>query len=182
MLVVVCGWPMAGKSTVARELSRKLGIHHVDIDDNIRFPIFGTPHPHPNSSPELMQKDREEIASSYELLMNAVDVYLRLSRSLIITATFSRKIGQEKLKAVCDRYPNSELKVVQCLPKNDDDEEIQKRLSDRVFGKNCFSSVNSSERYNEVKNRFEPILLPHLKIDTTKPFAFCIKEALEYLV
>lgn len=173
---------MSGKSTIARELSKKLKIHWIDIDDNIRFPLFGLPHPHPNSSPELMARDQEEVLLSYGVLLNAIENYIHLGRSLIVTATFSRETGQEKLREICEKYPNVEMKVLWCLPNADTTEEIQKRLSSRVFGENCFSSVNSLKRYNEVKNRFEPIKLPHHKLDTTMPLNKCLKDALAYLI
>lgn len=168
-LIVVCGWPASGKTTIAELLGATLELRVLDIDSNVRYPIFGAPHPHPDSSPELRKKDIEEMAASYELLITAAGTYLKLHRSLIITATFSRKKGQEDLIALCQKYLDVKLSVIWCIPQNDNPQEIEHRLRLRVEGGNYFGAVNSLPRYNEVKNRYEPILLPHLQINTSSP-------------
>ena len=93
-LIVICGWAMSGKSTIAKEISKTLGIHLIDIDD-VRFLNFGRPNPHPDASEKEMERDKKEMIGSYELLCKAIDINLHMNRSLIITATFTRPIYWE---------------------------------------------------------------------------------------
>ena len=185
LLMIVCGWPLAGKSTVAREVSENLGIRLLDIDRDIRVPMFGLPHPHPNTSDELTRRDQDEMRGSYELLWHAVEIYIRLNRHVIACCTLSRQIYQDALASVCLRNPAAKLRIVQCRPQNDGQEEITRRLDspDRKFGTNCFSSVNSHERYEEVKRRYATISLPHLELDTSPPNTLesCVRDALTYI-
>jgi predicted kinase len=168
LLIVICGLPLSGKSTVARRLSPMLRIPHLDIDDNIRRPVFGLPHPHPETSSALMQQDVQEMLASYKLLLLAADCFLEQHRSLILTATFSRRTYREMLIATVCKHPQARLKVLWCYPTNDSIHELARRLEKRRHENNA-SSVNSIERYVEVKSRFEPLELPHLRIETSVP-------------
>ncbi len=183
-LIVVCGWPLSGKSTIANELSTRLMIYHLDIDDSIRRPVFGLPHPRPNESSAHMERDVEEMAASYELLLHATQLYLqRLKRSLIVTATFSRKEAQLELLGVLKRNPQVRSRVIWCLPVKDSENEVRTRLM-RGFGEGAYTgSVTTLERYLEVKERFQRIELPHTKIDTFPPNSIerCVAQALAYV-
>ncbi len=165
-LIVVCGWPFSGKTTLATALRKELGVHHIDIDE-VRALIVGIPHPHPNESPELMKRDVQEMAMAYRLLIAGTDENLGVGRSLIITATFSRKLGQLMLSLLMVKHPDAQLKIIQCVPQDDTDEEVVRRMANRDFGQDTYiGAVNSVERYKEVKERYDPIELPHLKIHT----------------
>jgi len=165
-LIVICGWPFSGKTETATKLKGILGVHHIDIDE-VRWLMIGQPYPYPNESPELMKRDVQEMAMAYRLLLAGASENLAAGRSLIITATFSRKIGQKMLAEIIEKYPQAELKVIQCVPVGDTYEEVARRLANRNFGEGGYKgAVNSPERYFEVKNRYEPIYLPHVKIET----------------
>lgn len=181
-LVVICGWPVSGKDTIANLLQPQLGVHWLDID-KLRRLCIGLPYPHPDESEELMKKDDIEMRMAYQLLLYNADLHLSNGRSLIITATFSRKSGQKELATIGTKYPQATLKVIQCLPLNDSQEEIEHRLS-RGFGKGYVGGVNSYKRYLEIKERYKPIELPHLEIDTSPPNLpeECAKKALAYIL
>lgn len=165
-LVVVCGWPFSGKTALATELKRRLGFHHIDIDE-VRWLMVGQPYPHPNESPELMKRDVQEMGMAYRLLIAGANETLAVGRSLIITATFSRKVGQQMLLDLMAKHPQARLKVIQCVPAGDTDSEVARRMANRDFGEGGYKgAVNSPERYREVKNRYEPIELPHIEIPT----------------
>ncbi len=165
-LVVVCGWSLSGKSTIAGRLSEKLDVHWVDID-NIRALHFGRPDPNPTATEESRKRDGEEIKGSYNLLYRTADLYLGMSRSLIVTATFSRNRYYDEILQALVKYPHAKLKIVWCVPLHDTDAEMLSRLEKRQFGVNCWSSVNSIEYYKEIKNRYETPALPHLDLDTS---------------
>lgn len=153
-------------------------MHWIDIDD-IRFTCFGPPNPYPATEQEL-EKDRAEMLGSYRMLFAATTANLQMGRSLIISATFSRKSYWLELLASIPRHP---IKVIWCRPQNDTDEEISARLARRRFGENCWSSVNTLDRYKEVKGRFQAPTLPHLTLDTSPPNSVedCVARAIEYL-
>lgn len=179
-LIVVCGWPVSGKSTIAERLSKELKIHWIDIDD-IRRIIFGIPHPHPDQSPDLQVRDSQEMAESYRLLMRGVDLHLKYNRSLIITATFSRKTGQDALRKTYEKYLAAQVKIIQCKPTPLDDAAVEKRINNRGFGEKYVGGVNSLARYHEVKNRYEPIELHHIEIDTSGNVSQCVETALKFI-
>lgn len=182
-LIVVCGWPLSGKNTIAKHIAEALRVHWIDIDD-IRILNFGPPDPHPNISEETMEQDRREMKGSYELLYAGVNIVLGMKRSLIITATFSRASYWEPLLAYLAQYPETALKVIWCRPLKDGDEEIARRLEGRIFGVNSWSSVNSMEHYAEVKNRFEIPPVTHLELDTSPPHSpnECAKQVIAYIL
>lgn len=192
-LIVVCGWPVSGKTTIAKILEERLNadlkdpaipkVHRVDIDE-VRRVSIGLPYPHPDESEMLMAKDRLEMGGAYRLLLETADWHLEQGRSVIVTATFSRnKGGQSRILELLEKHTNTTLKVVQCLPTNDPQEEIERRLA-RGFGEGYVGGVNSYKRYLEVKNRYEPIELPHIEIDTSPPHTpeECAAEALRHIL
>jgi len=183
MLVVVCGWPLSGKGTIASKLSGKTGFPHLDIDENIRLPIFGRPHPRPNESDELMKRDVEEMAASYDLLLHATQIHIDLKRPLIVSASFSRRKGQDDLIRLTERNPATKLRIIWCHPTDDTAEEIARRLARRSAQGAYSGSVTTPERYQEVKGRFEPITLPHLDLDTSSSAKIesCLDIALQYI-
>ncbi|MBP6859522.1 MAG: AAA family ATPase [Candidatus Magasanikbacteria bacterium] len=182
MIVVICGWPVSGKDTLASQISSELGIHWLDID-RIRALHFGLPNPFPDVSEAAMELDRVEMKGSYELLYAAVGIGLRVGKSLIITATFSRSSYWENFQRVLTGCPSVNLRVIWCHPQNDTDQEIADRLSRRHFGVNSVSSVNSLARYHEVKSRYDTPVLPHLELDTSPPHTIeeCVRQAIAYL-
>lgn len=167
-LVFICGWPMSGKTELAQSLSRELGVHHVDIDD-VRWLAIGQPHPHPNSLPELAQRDKQEMSGAYRFLFNIIDWHLNHERTIIATATLSRNQGgQTEVEKIWREHPNARLRVIWCVPENDIPETVAEMMAKRSFGTvgGYKGAVNSPERYFEVKERYQPIELPHLKVQT----------------
>lgn len=179
-LIVICGLPLSGKSTIAKMVSEKLGIHWVDIDDVRRFCV-GIPYPRPDDSPELMKKDEREMRAAYQILLYAADINLKMERSIIITATFSRRIRQQEITSLCRKH-SIIPKIIQCIFQNDSKKEIERRL-ERGFGEKYYGGVNSYDRYLEVKARYQSIELPHLKIDTSPPHPSkkTITKVIEYI-
>lgn len=152
--------------------------------DEVRRLCVGLPHPHPDSSPELTKKDGQEMRMAYRIMLYAAGENLAAGRSIIVTATFSRKMGQQMILDLLQKHPGVELRAVWCLPKNDSDKEIERRLK-RGFGESGYlGAVNSLVRYHEVKNRYEPIeLFPALRLNTSSPNTIedCVEEAIKYI-
>jgi predicted kinase len=182
-LIVLCGWAVAGKDTLAAAIAKQLNIHWLDIDA-VRVLNFGTPNPHPVSQQE-MEKDRREMKGAYDLFYSSITANMAMGRRLIVTATFSRTSYWDNfLEILIAARLSPNLRVIWCKPENDSDEEIARRLASRQFGVNCWSSVNSLERYHEVKARFEIPPVEHLTLDTSPPNTVenCVDEAIKYIL
>jgi len=182
LLVAVIGLPLTGKSAIARGVSQMFGIRHLDIDDDIRLPIFGKPDADPYRDEARRAAASAEMGQAYDLLLAAAESCLILGRSVILTATFSRKSSRAKLLVLEARY-NALLRVIWCHSDGyDTDEAVAARLAGRVFGVNYFGGCNSVEHYRDDQKRYEPMSLPHREIDT---FRYgpgeCIEFALDYV-
>ncbi len=180
-LTVICGWPMSGKTTIARGLEAALGIHWLDADP-IWVLHFGKPNPNPVTDEEL-KKDGMEVRRTYQLLIMSAGLTLEMGRSLIISAPFSRTVGWADLGNMLTAFPEVQLKAVWCHPKGDGSSEVAARLEARVFGENCWSSVNTEERYMKGKSRFEIPPVPHFELDTSPPNTpeESIQQAVDYV-
>ncbi|TSC71102.1 MAG: hypothetical protein G01um101470_745 [Parcubacteria group bacterium Gr01-1014_70] len=186
-LIVICGLPLTGKSTNAQLLSKQLNIHHVDIDANVRNPLFGLPDPNPYKSAESEAMLRKEMGECYDLLIHATRSNLSLGRSVIITATFSSLRSRENLTRILHEYPSLSLHTIVCGTKREgvEENEIKRRLATRVFGKDYFGGCNSVEHYMADKKRYAPWTdeLPYLELDTFPPYTItdCLERAFLYI-
>lgn len=171
-LIGVFGWPFSGKTTLADEISQRLGVHCVDIN-NLRVVNIGKPHDNPNESPEAKKRDGQEMGGSYRFLFTDADWHLEMRRSLIIVCTLSRKKGgQTTLMDICMKHPLARQRFIQCIPQDDADDEVEQRIKKAreqpimtPWGP-YKDPVNTLERYLEVKNRYNPLEIPHIKIST----------------
>jgi hypothetical protein len=186
-LIFICGWPFSGKSLLATHVKDALNVHHVDIDE-VRWLAIGPPHPHPNSNPELAQRDRQEMGEAYRLLFSIINWHLDQERSILATATLSRKHGgQTELERLWKQHDrNVRLRIIQCVPENDTLEVVTEMMEKRSFGTpgGYKGAVNSPERYFEVKERYQPIELLHLKVRTwgsSQSIEDEVRAALEYI-
>lgn len=127
-LIFFCGFPTSGKSATAADLAEVLGLHVLDIDDNIRTPILGKPTPNDGTNPEIDARDKKQMGESWNLLFHVVgEAYLKNNWSLIVTATLSsKKYGQDRLEEILRKYPRARIRLIWCNPKDMTDEEIRR--------------------------------------------------------
>lgn len=183
-VIIFAGLPLTGKTTLAKRVSERLGVRHLDIDENIRFPIFGYPDPDPYRSSETREQSRFQSGWCYDLLFHALDAHLAMGYSVIMTATFSRKLYRENLLKIIAKHPNVLLKIVWCTARREDTEveEVVRRLNSR--GKDHPGGCISVEHYLDDKRRYVPMDLPHLELDTFPPHTIeeCTEKALQYIL
>lgn len=161
------GLPCSGKSELARRISQRLGWRHIDIDENIRLPIFGKPTPNDGTDPAINARDIKEMSGSYDILFATIDTFLTKEMSLLVTATLSsKKWGQDRLVALMEKHPKANLRVIWCKPQLTD-EELAARLKERC-AKGYVGATTDPARVRELEKRFEPIVIPNtLVLDTS---------------
>jgi len=180
-LIVLCGWPVSGKSTLAKRIAEFFGIRHIDIDDTIRTPILGKPAPNDGTSPEVNKHDIQEMSASYDILFATIDAFLKRGFSLVATATLSsKKWGQDRLWALCEQHQQAKARIIWCKPELTD-EELAARMTERA--KHYTGATSDPKRVRELQGRYEPIVIPHLELNTAPPNTVeeSLAQALDYI-
>lgn len=158
MLIIICGLPGSGKSSLARKLKTKLPAAYLN-SDIVRKQIFKKP-----------QYTPEEKKRVYDEIVNLAEKMLLKKKNVIVDATFyTKKYRQLMVKTARDA--GSKYCIILCtLP-----EEITKsRLDMREKSGRAVSDANY-EIYLRVKEKFEPIVGDFLEVDCSTP----IKEQVE---
>ena len=130
-LAVIAGSPLSGKTMLGRRLQKITGIHYCDSDD-LRAVAFGVPThkeykerwENPEQATILI---RQDMMLAYRLLHEAVNLSLEAQRSIIISATYSRKPSQKFLKEIAETH-KVRLRFVVCRIQNETREEIERRM------------------------------------------------------
>jgi predicted kinase len=182
-VIVLAGMPAHGKTTLAQALSKETGIRHLDIDDTIRFPIFGPP----VEGSTIAGVNDLVMGASYKLLMQAAAEALRLGISVIITATFIRPKRQEVLRRFLEEHA-AQTRVFFCELRDNHDTEIADRLAHRrsEAGAQYVGGIDTQEKYNAVRAVAEPLPedIPFTAIETSSrhsPEAL-VRQMIEQLV
>lgn len=184
-VIILCGLPATGKSTLGKHLSRHLNARHLDLEENILFPIFGLPDPNPYRSEKITEALRNEFRQSYDLLMHAAEAHLILEKSVILTAPFGNTRSQLHIEKLTTTHPTTPIWIIYCKTRRLEIEkaEIEQRLKNRTFGVDYFGCCNAIEHYLSDKPRFVDISMPHLELDTFPPHSVesCVQAILDYI-
>ncbi len=157
LVIAVAGLPTSGKSTLARELGKILGIHVLDIDEG---PAHCAPaqEPDPYRSPEAKAREGRRMIVAYTVLHTAITANLLQGFPVIVTATYSRHTAQDFLVDAV-KQGGGNLKVVWCQY-DDTPEEVERRIADRVE-RGATGGCRSVSHYLDDKARYAGIKLPH---------------------
>jgi aminoglycoside phosphotransferase family enzyme/predicted kinase len=175
-LWVVCGMPASGKSTIAKELTKTLGVK-VFRSDVIRKELFGL-QPDEEVDVPFEEGVYSTGASSLtygKLLLLAQDE-IEKGYSVILDATYSsRHQRSEVLRLAKDMDAN--LMFVECICP----EAI---LKERLMSREATSSVSDARlrHLEQIKARFEPLDevrdKMHIDVDTERP----LEESMEHIL
>ncbi len=159
MLIVVCGLPGTGKTTIAKALSQQIGAVLLRTDV-IRKEMLRE-----NSYTE------KERGAVYESMFAAADEKLRNGENCVLDGTFYRKSLRDCAKRVADNN-KAGFHIVECVLHED---AIKARISTR---KNDESEADFKV-YHAVKKSFEPITEKHITVDTEKGIKDCVEKILK---
>src|SRR6185369_808841 len=168
MLLLFAGLPGTGKSTLARATASRLGGHVLD-KDFIRDEMFG-------ASGITFTAEQDDLV---------VDAMLVKAKELLTSSpatriyfdgrVFSRNAQLKHAINFAESIPTRWI-VVECVCSP----ETAKARIAADFGKHVAAN-RTSDLYDRVRARFEPIPEPKLVIDSEQPFDSCIRQLLSAL-
>lgn len=150
MLILICGLPGTGKSTIANALARKIGATVLRTDE-IRKKLF--------EDPRYSDEEKELV---YRVIFLIAEHLLRNRCNVIIDGTFYKRAIRKRIYEIAENT-KSRLEVVECVAP----EYLIKRRTES--GRKRALSEADYEIYKKIKDEFEPIERKHIVIDTSRP-------------
>lgn len=147
---VVAGEPGVGKSKVAKHIAKRTDGKRL-ATDVIRKDLFG-----PNPS-----YDREESQAVYDEMFDRAKNRLTEGEPVVLDATFMLASGRERANRLAQKFTDPydfTLVRVTC------DENVAIRRIKEREDSDSDADVNV---YRSIRDRFEPIELPHITIDNS---------------
>jgi predicted kinase len=164
MLVLVCGLPATGKSTVSRNIARHLKATALSTDI-IRKKLFKKP-----------TYTNEEKKLVYKAMLLVTEYLLRSDRNVVLDGTFYRRDLRHQIYDTSKRA-GSKIAIVECQASGNN---IKRRMDRRSRRKNDPSDA-TLEVYKKIKQDFQPIKRKHLVLDTSKSKQSNQEELVRYL-
>lgn len=168
LVIAMAGLPGCGKSTLAAQLAPLLQAAVLD-KDRVRAALF---------PPEEIEYSLEQDDFVFELIYQAAARLLSKGRVVILDGrTFTRAAHRRRLEAFA-AVNGARLVWIECTCPP---ELARARLDqDRAAGVHPAENRGSA-LYAEVKAAADPILTPHLVVDTTLPAAACLQACLDWI-
>lgn len=160
MLIVFCGLPATGKTTLAAKLAKKTGATILRTDV-IRKEII-------MAEPKYTEEEKELV---YAEMFSRAQKLLSAGKNVILDANFYKKSQRCNAKSIAERAKTKFFLVECVLP----EEEVRKRMNLRKAAKDE-SDANIMEIYYKIKAAWEPIAEPHIVVDTSKRGAWGLVE------
>ncbi len=155
MLVVMAGLPASGKSTIAVQLSARLGAVLLS-KDKVRATLFPS---------ELIEYSSSQDDFCIEIILQAAGYILERNPSSIIIIdgrTFSKRSQIQRIEAAAEHF-HTKLKIIVCVCT---DETAQRRIAQ---DKGTHLAANRNfDLYLRLKADSDPIELPKLILNTDR--------------
>jgi predicted kinase len=149
MIVIICGLPGVGKTTLAKDLAPLINALVLSTD-KIRKELV----PHPTYS----KRERRLI---YDVMLLLAKYLHDAGMNCILDATFNRERSRREVKNKL-ALDSLQLHIVECICPED---VVFARLQSRKGG---YSDADISV-YRKMKKIYEPVRERHITADTTKP-------------
>lgn len=148
MIIIICGLPGVGKTTVAKGLAPLINAV-VLATDKIRKELF--------SKPMYGQRERRLIYDVMILMAKYLD---KAGINCILDATFTRERSRREIKKKLG-LASKDIHIIECICPED---IVLSRLRQR---KQDYSDADFSV-YKKMKRIYEPVKEAHITIDTSK--------------
>lgn len=164
MLIIVCGLPGTGKSSLSAKLAETYSAVHLN-SDVIRKKLF--------ENPSYTEEEKEAV---YKEMAGQVGELLAKGSNVILDATFYRHDYRKMMADIAEKAGTKTYRIKCTLP----EAEIRKRLAERkIEGKSA--SDADYDVYQHLKGKFEPLGGLHLEIDTSLDESEAIAEIKEFM-
>jgi len=160
MLIIVCGLPGSGKTSISKMLAKRFSAAHIN-SDVVRKRIF--------EKPAYTDEEKRKV---YLAMADEAGKSLK-EKNVILDATFYRKEYREMARKAAEKAGTDAYIIVCELGER----ETQKRMEEREMG----PSDADFEVYLKLKETFEPVDGEHLKIDCSLPKKEIMKRIEEFL-
>lgn len=134
------GYPGAGKTTVARMISKATGAVHLWSDIE-RHKMFGNP-----------THSEEESVELYDELNKRTDSILAEGRSVVFDTSFNFRLDRHKLKGIADRRGAGTVVLWVTMPL----EEARKRSVGTGRRRNGYHTRMTQKHFDELVSKLEP--------------------------
>lgn len=158
-LVIVCGEPGVGKSRVSRHIAEQVDGTRLATDE-IRKELFGA---EPNYT-------WQESKTTYDELFGRTERLLQDGDTCVLDGTFMLKRGRKRAKHLAETYTTSNsIDIVRVTA---EDTVVKERITER---ENDISDAGF-KTYQSIRDRFEPVMLPHTVIDNSSSWQHTVDE------
>lgn len=173
---MMTGLPGTGKTYLALNLIESLLHHYIYLStDNIRRNLFDfSHHQYVPFGDKLYTQEKRDLV--YNALYLITDILLTQQLSVIVDGTFYSQTKRQPLFTICQRL-NQKLIIIKTICSED-------KIKQRIQGRKTQVENTSDADFNiymEIKERFEPIIPPHLEINTEKNLPLILKEVKAYI-
>jgi predicted kinase len=149
LIVIICGLPGVGKSTLAKNLAPMINATILS-SDKIRKELF----PNPTYSPF----ERKLV---YDVMIILAKYLNQVRCNCILDATFNKEDSRLEIREKL-QLNDRQFQIVECFCT---EEVIISRLKSRKYD----YSDATIEVYQKMKKIYEPVKVDHITIDTTLP-------------
>lgn len=152
MLILVCGLPATGKSTIAYRLARRLNavLLRTDVVRKELLPV-----------PRYTYEEKELVYNTTLLIARYL---LRSGLRVVIDGTFYKRVVRVRAYRLAEET-GKRLVIVECVCP---DEVIRTRMRNRALREDIPTDADY-QVYLKIKEEFEPIQRKRIVIDTSRP-------------
>ncbi len=163
MLVMICGLPGTGKTTLAKAVAEKIDAVSIN-SDSIRMSML-----------EEREYTEEEKKMIYQAMFEEAGKNLKEGKNVVLDATFYKKELRESVEEVA-KEAGTGFFIVECVTHED-------LLKERIFKRKKEETESEAdfEVYKKVKTQFEPIEEEHLAVDTSVELEKQIELVMNYI-
>jgi predicted kinase len=149
-LILVCGLPGTGKSTVSKAIAErtKALLFNTDV---VRKELF--------SRPAYTQEEKDLV---YKMLFEMAEKFLKQSKNIVLDGTFYKEELRSRVKEIAQRN-RSAFAIVEVVCS----EKTAKRRLDERAKSESLSDADFCV-YRKIREQFEPIREKHFVVDTGK--------------